>query len=106
MPGYQVTFSNYIEADDWKSAIEKGRLDFDANRGHIRAVLTDYPDDPELKEYVVEERIVYTVMAYNAQDAIDQVIENTLDPKFQVSIYDREVTGGPEGWEDEEYESS
>lgn len=106
MPKYRVDFRwIVVEADDPEAAREVALQVVAAGHGNPRVTTLEYPDDPELKEYQVYEEQTYTVMAYSAQSAIDQVIEDNNDPKFQYNVTDRSVVDGPEGWEDEEYES-
>lgn len=55
------------------------------------------------KKYVVQEIVCYEVEAESTQEAIDSVIEDCSEcPCF---VKEREVINGPEGWEDDDYDS-
>jgi hypothetical protein len=106
MPTYQVTFCTMAEAEDPETAVAMIRQAI--GEGHVPAKVqaSQYPDGPslDLKAYSVREVLFYDLRASSAQDAISQVIDDPLDPRFGVSVGDREVIDGPPHWEDEEYD--
>ena len=105
MPRYLLTFCTMAEADTPEAAEALIRRAVGEGHVTVRIQPTAYPDDPSLKEYHVYEEQTYVVMAEDAQDAIDQVIEDNNDPRFRFNVTERRVVDGPEGWQDEEYES-
>ncbi len=73
-----------------------------ATRRIIGQANSDIPEPgEEVREYTIEEVVVYKVRALTAKEAVSIIVGSTFRDMFVVKVVSREVTDGPAGYDHE-----